>query len=62
MVLDVELVYEILFIKIRYLIIYYFINKKIVQELILMFMNIYEIMFIFRLNFFKFDVLFLIIY
>lgn len=62
MVLDVELIYEILFIKIRYVIIYYFINKKIVQELILMFMNIYEIMFIFKLNFFKFDMLFLIIY
>lgn len=30
MVLDVELIYEILFIKIRYVIIYYFINKKIV--------------------------------
>lgn len=62
MVLDVELIYEILFIKIRYVIINYFINKKIVQELILMFMNIYEIMFIFRLNFFKFDMLLLIIY
>lgn len=30
MVLDVELIYEILFIKIRYVIIYYFISKKIV--------------------------------
>lgn len=64
MALDVESIHEILFIKTRYMYVttYYSINKKIVQELTLMPMNIYEIMFISRSNLFKFDMLFLTIY
>lgn len=61
MALDVESIHEILFIKTRYVTTYYSINKKIVQELTLMPMNIYE-MFISRSNLFKFDMLFLTIY
>lgn len=62
MALVVELIHEILFIKTRYVTTYYSINKRIVQELRLMPMNIYEIMFIFRSNLFKFDMLLLTIY
>lgn len=62
MALDVESIHEILFIKTRYVTTYYSINKRIVQELTLMPMNIYEIMFIFRSNLFKFDMLSLTIY
>lgn len=62
MALDVESIHEIVFIKTRYVTTYYSINKKIVQELTLMPMNIYEIMFISRSNLFKFDMLFLTIY
>lgn len=62
MALVVESIHEILFIKTRYVTTYYSINKRIVQELRLMPMNIYEIMFIFRSNLFKFDMLFLTIY
>lgn len=62
MALDVESIHEILFIKTRYVTTYYSINKRIVQELRLMPMNIYEIMFIFRSNLFKFDMLLLTIY
>lgn len=61
MALDVESIHEILFIKTRYVTTNYSINKKIVQELTLMPMNIYE-MFISRSNLFKFDMLFLTIY
>lgn len=53
MALDVESIHEILFIKTRYVTTYYSISKKIVQELTLMPMNIYEIMFISRSNLFK---------
>lgn len=62
MALVVESIHEILFIKTRYVTTYYSINKRIVQELRLMPMNIYEIMFIFRSNLFKFDMLLLTIY
>lgn len=62
MALDVESIHEIVFIKTRYVTTYYSINKRIVQELRLMPMNIYEIMFIFRSNLFKFDMLLLTIY
>lgn len=62
MALVVESIHEILFIKTRYMTTYYSINKRIVQELRLMPMNIYEIMFIFRSNLFKFDMLLLTIY
>lgn len=62
MALGVESIHEILFIKTRYVTTYYSINKRIVQELRLMPMNIYEIMFIFRSNLFKFDMLLLTIY
>lgn len=62
MALIVESIHEILFIKTRYVTTYYSINKRIVQELRLMPMNIYEIMFIFRSNLFKFDMLLLTIY
>lgn len=63
MALDVESIHEILFIKTRYVTTYHYsISKKIVQELTLMPMNIYEIMFISRSNLFKFDMLFLTIY
>lgn len=62
MALVVESIHEILFIKTRYVTTYYSINKRIVQEIRLMPMNIYEIMFIFRSNFFKFDMLLLTIY
>lgn len=62
MALVVESIHEILFIKTRYVTTYYSINKRIVQELRLMPMNIYEIMFIFRSNLFKFDILLLTIY
>lgn len=62
MALDVESIHEILFIKTRYVTTYYSINKRIVQELRLMPMNIYEIMFIYRSNLFKFDMLLLTIY
>lgn len=62
MALDVESIHEILFIKTRYVTTYYSINKKSVQELTLMPMNIYEIMFISRSNLFKFDMLLLTIY
>lgn len=58
----IESIHEILFIKTRYVTTYYSINKRIVQELRLMPMNIYEIMFIFRSNLFKFDMLLLTIY
>lgn len=44
MALVVESIHEILFIKTRYVTTYYSINKRIVQELRLMPMNIYEIM------------------
>lgn len=62
MALVVESIHEILFIKTRYVTTYYSINKRIVQELRLMPMNIYEIMFISRSNLFKFDMLLLTIY
>lgn len=62
MALVVESIHEILFIKTRYVTTYYSINKRIVQKLRLMPMNIYEIMFIFRSNLFKFDMLLLTIY
>lgn len=62
MALVVESIHEILFIKTRYVTTYYSINKRIVQELRLKPMNIYEIMFIFRSNLFKFDMLLLTIY
>lgn len=62
MALVVESIHEILFIKTRYVTTYYSINKRIVQELRLMPMNIYEIMFIFRSNLFKFDMMLLTIY
>lgn len=62
MALVVESIHEILFIKTRYVTTYYSINKRIVQELRLMPMNIYEIMFIYRSNLFKFDMLLLTIY
>lgn len=62
MALVVESIHEILFIKTRYVTTYYSINKRIVQELRLMPMNIYEIMFIFRSNLFKFDMLLMTIY
>lgn len=62
MALVVESIHEILFIKTRYVTTYYSLNKRIVQELRLMPMNIYEIMFIFRSNLFKFDMLLLTIY
>lgn len=62
MALVVESIHEILFIKTRYVTTYYSINKRIVQELRLMPMNIYEIMFIFRSNLIKFDMLLLTIY
>lgn len=62
MALVVESIHEILFIKTTYVTTYYSINKRIVQELRLMPMNIYEIMFIFRSNLFKFDMLLLTIY
>lgn len=62
MALVVESIHEILFIKTRYVTTYFSINKRIVQELRLMPMNIYEIMFIFRSNLFKFDMMLLTIY